>query len=77
MNLERELNLELFAKMDKVWMSILFTWSTNMESPVGNLCLFSVAFTTTSTAVSLDRWLLESDKLFRTVGNEMKCSLQS
>ena len=29
----------------------------------------SVAFTTPTTAVSLDRWLLESVKLFRTVGN--------
>ena len=40
------------------------------ESPFGDFCLFSVAFTTARMAVSLDRWLLESDKLFRTVGND-------
>ena len=39
------------------------------ESPFSDFCLFSVAFTTPRTAVFLDRLLLESDKLFRTVGN--------
>ena len=55
------------------------------ESPFGDFCSFSVAFTTPRTAkyingrgqflssLSLDRWLLEwkeSDTLFRTVGND-------
>ena len=55
------------------------------ESPFGDFCSFPVAFTTPRTAkyvngrgqflssLSLDRWLLEwkeSDKLFRTVGND-------
>ena len=52
------------------------------ESPFGDFCSFSVAFTTPRTAkyingrrqflssVPLDRWLLELDKLFRTAGNE-------
>ena len=63
-----ELNLELFAKRDKVWSSFFFTWSTNMGIPFGGLLLFFVAFTTPRTAVSLDRWLLESDKVVKNSG---------
>ena len=41
------------------------------ESPFGGLCLFSVVSTTPRTSVSLDRRLLESDKVFRrTAGND-------
>ena len=41
------------------------------KSPFGDFWLFSVAVTTPRPAVSLDLWLLKSDKLFRTVGNDL------
>ena len=63
-----ELNLKLLAKRGKVWGSILFTCSTNKGIPLWRFLLVS---TIPRTAVSLDRWLFESDKLFTTVGNEL------
>ena len=63
----------------------LQTW----KSPFGDICSFSVAFTTPRTAkyingrrqflssVSLDRWLLEPDKLFRTARNDFLNLLDS
>ena len=69
MKFGRELNLELFAKGAKFGVSSLLGLQI-WESPFGDFCLFSVAFTTPRTALSLDRWLLTPDKLFITVGND-------
>ena len=72
-------NVYLREEIDGIWSGALRQKGTKSgevssslylqiwESPFSDFCLFSVAFTTPRTAVSLDRSLLESDKLFRIV----------